>query len=100
MSDSPSSSPASGKYLPLLRQVIPGLSGSGLENRAANAALLDVGAVADLLSCSTRHVYRLSDAGRMPRPVKLGALVRWRRDEVEEWIVQGCPRWQRKGVGP
>ena len=38
----------------------------------ASAKLLDVAAVADLLGCSQRHVYRLSDAGKMPAPVKLG----------------------------
>ncbi|HEY2841804.1 MAG TPA: helix-turn-helix domain-containing protein [Pirellulales bacterium] len=54
-------------------------------------ALLDVGEVSRLLGCSARHVYRLSDAGRMPAPVKLGALVRWNRAAVESWIDQGCP---------
>jgi len=43
------------------------------------AALLDVKAVAALLRCSERHVYRMADAGKMPAPVKLGALVRWPR---------------------
>lgn len=63
------------------------------------AALLDVGAVASLLSCSTRHVYRLVDAGLMPPPVKLGALVRWRRHTVEQWLENGCPAILRKGGG-
>jgi len=53
--------------------------------------MLDVRAVADLLNCSTRHVYRMSDMGRMPRPVKLGALVRWPREQLEGWIAEGCP---------
>jgi excisionase family DNA binding protein len=57
----------------------------------ASARLLDVQAVAEMLGCSERHVYRLSDAGRMPAPVKLGALVRWNRAVVESWIDQGCP---------
>ncbi|MFC1805972.1 helix-turn-helix transcriptional regulator [Planctomycetota bacterium] len=39
--------------------------------------LLDVKTVAKLLSVSQRMVYRLKDAGRMPRPIKLGQLVRW-----------------------
>jgi excisionase family DNA binding protein len=56
----------------------------------APGRLLDAKAVAGLLGCSTRHVYRLSDAGDMPPPVKLGALVRWRRQEIEEWIACGC----------
>ena len=49
------------------------------------AAMLNVGDVADILRCSARTVYRLADAGRMPRPVKLGALVRWNREAVEAW---------------
>jgi excisionase family DNA binding protein len=53
-------------------------------------ALLDVRAVAKLLGCSERHVYRLSDAGRMPAPRRLGALVRWSRQEIEQWIAGGC----------
>ena len=57
---------------------------------AVAAELLDVGAVAALLGCSKRTVYRLSDGGRMPRPLKLGQLVRWRRAEVLAWIVGGC----------
>jgi excisionase family DNA binding protein len=57
---------------------------------AATPALLDVRAVAKLLGCSTRHVYRLSDGGQMPAPLKLGALVRWRRQAIEDWIAAGC----------
>lgn len=55
------------------------------------AELLDVRAVAGLLNVSSRTVYRLADAGRMPRPVKLGQLVRWRRAELAEWLNAGCP---------
>lgn len=58
---------------------------------APPSAMLDVIAVAEMLSVSTRHVRRLADSGAMPRPVKLGALVRWRRDLVERWIADGCP---------
>jgi len=55
------------------------------------AQLLDVQAVAEMLGCSTRHVYRLSDAGKMPAPVKLGSLVRWSAGAIREWVDQGCP---------
>lgn len=54
-------------------------------------ALLDVRAVAQLCCCSTRTVYRLADAGRLPKPVKLNALVRWRRAEIDDWLAAGCP---------
>jgi excisionase family DNA binding protein len=55
------------------------------------AELLDVRAVAAVLQCSPRHVYRLADAGKMPAPIRLGALVRWRRTELTDWIAAGCP---------
>ena len=58
-----------------------------------HAELLAVKAVASLLGgCSTRHVYRLADAGRMPQPIRLGSLVRWRRAELMSWIDAGCPQ--------
>jgi len=57
----------------------------------ASAKLLDVQAVAEMLGCSQRHVYRLSDAGKMPAPVKLGSLVRWSTAAIRAWIDQGCP---------
>lgn len=65
----------------------------------SNAALLDVNEVASLLSCSARHVYRLADAGRMPQPVKLGQLVRWRRAALSDWLDAGCPAMRRAGGG-
>ena len=61
-----------------------------------SATLLTVRQVAALLGCSARHVYRLSDRGAMPRPVKLGNLVRWNRRTgdpatgIEDWIDSGC----------
>jgi excisionase family DNA binding protein len=55
------------------------------------AELLDVRTVARLLGVSVRTVYRLADAGRMPAPVRLGALVRWPRRAMLDWISNGCP---------
>jgi excisionase family DNA binding protein len=56
-----------------------------------SAKLLDVQGVADLLGCSARHVYRLSDAGKMPTPVRLGSLVRWSKAAITAWVADGCP---------
>lgn len=64
---------------------------AGRDSAPGGPALLDVQRIARLLACSPRHVYRLTDAGKMPRPVKLGALVRWNRAVVEAWIAEGCP---------
>ena len=64
----------------------------------SSAKLFDVQVVAELLGCSPRHVHRLSDAGRMPRPVKIGSLCRWSKSSIESWVRAGCPRCdQRKG---
>jgi excisionase family DNA binding protein len=58
----------------------------------------DVQTVAAMLACSSRHVYRLADADRMPRPPRLGTLVRWDLDAIDQWIRAGCPS-NRKGAG-
>ena len=55
------------------------------------ATLFDVEQVATILNCSPRHVYRLADAGAMPKPRRLGVLVRWSRLEIEAWVKAGCP---------
>jgi len=73
-------------------------TGGGERTPRESSAMLDVQGVADLLRCSTRHVYRLADAGKMPRAMKLGALVRWSRESVLTWIKDGCPSC-RRGTG-
>ena len=51
------------------------------------AALKDVAEVAALLGCSTRHVWRMADAGHFPRPVSVGVkLKRWPLCAVLKWI--------------
>lgn len=54
-------------------------------------ALLSVGGLAALLDISQRTVYRLDSSGRIPKPLKLGASLRWRRKEVVAWIAAGMP---------
>ena len=62
---------------------------------AEHTAMLTVHEVARLLNCSARTIYRLTDSGRMPRPVRLGGLVRWPKAVITQWISDGCP--ERKG---
>ena len=63
----------------------------GPQAEADRLGMLTVHDVARMLNCSARTVYRLTDSGRIPRPVKLGAMVRWPREVVEAWIGEGCP---------
>jgi len=63
-------------------------------------ALLSVRALAHMLDVSTRGVWRLLDAGRMPQPLKIGRSVRWRREAIQEWIDAGCPSCRPAPSGP
>ena len=77
--------------------------GAGQASGHVQPALLDVLMVAALLGVSRSFVRKLHDSGQIPRPVRLGRVVRWRHDEVLAWIDAGCPsrdRWEtRRGLG-
>jgi excisionase family DNA binding protein len=63
-------------------------------------AMLSIEDIAtNYLGCSKRHVYRMADAGRMPRPIKLGSLARWPRAVIEQWIADGCPNVRNASKG-
>jgi excisionase family DNA binding protein len=74
-----------------------GRTAGGIGQARELPAMLSVDDVGALLACSARHVYRLADMGRMPGPVKLGALVRWSRTAILDWIAQGCPNCRNGG---
>ena len=72
------------------KQEIPMMDNS--QDSASIDRVLDVNAIAEILGCSPSHVYRLADAGRMPRPVHIGRLVRWQQFKIKQWIDDGCPK--------
>jgi len=47
--------------------------------------------LAEMLSVSPRTINRMLSSGRLIPPIRLGGSVRWRLDEVERWIAEGCP---------
>lgn len=53
--------------------------------------LMRVGEVAEKLRVSVRTVWRLHSSGRIPKPLRLGNNVRWRSNEIADWISSGCP---------
>jgi predicted DNA-binding transcriptional regulator AlpA len=80
-----------------LRLHAPDSGTSLVPDALAAVVLLDAKALARMLSCSVRHLRRLDALGDLPAPLRLGKLVRWRADEVRDWIAAGCPdraRWQ------
>lgn len=58
---------------------------------AGDVRLIAADELARMLDVSTRTVWRLLSTGRMVQPVRIGGSVRWRLDEVKEWINNGCP---------
>ena len=68
---------------------------AGQQPPAELGLLLDKKEVAKLLNVSARHVSSLQVTGRMPKPVRMGRVVRWRCDEIKAWVEAGCPHRDR-----
>lgn len=62
-----------------------------------DTALLTAKHVAKLLQISPRTLWRLVSAGGIINPIRLGHSVRWRKDELMQWIAEGCPKQKDKG---
>ena len=58
---------------------------------AGEALLISAEQLAAMMNVSTRTLWRLLSAGKLPEPVRLGGLTRWRLDRVRQWIDEGCP---------
>lgn len=73
-------------------------TGDGDRTPREPSLLVSVEDVAAMCQCSARHIYRLCDGGRMPRPHKIGALCRWDRAAVQQWVRDGCPSCRTGGA--
>lgn len=60
------------------------------DNDEIEPMLLTSEQVAGMLQISKRSLWRLRSAHEIPEPVRLGATVRWRTDEIKNWIASGC----------
>lgn len=47
-----------------------------------------IGQVADMLQVSSLTVRRMWQRGGFVAPVSLGRVIRWRREDVENWLKQ------------
>jgi prophage regulatory protein len=59
-------------------------------------ALIRAAELAEMLSVSVRTLWRLRSGRQIPKPVRLGGAVRWRLDEVRQWIAGGCQGSNRR----
>lgn len=57
--------------------------------------LCDYEEASEIMDCTSRHVRNLASRGLMPRPIKIGGNVRFRRQEILDWIAAGCPAVSR-----
>lgn len=62
------------------------------EHENADAAML-LTSVQAATACGMSRAawYKHLSAGKLPRPVKIGSLSRWRAEELRAWIAAGCP---------
>lgn len=67
-----------------------------MKTKTTDPLLLDAKAAGAILGISTRQVWRLSDRGMLPPPVKLGRkCTRWRYADLVAWCNARCPDTQR-----
>ncbi len=61
------------------------------ENQTTESVLVTSAELAKLLHISTRTLWRMKSSGQLPDPLRLGGAVRWRMEEIQKWIADGCP---------
>jgi excisionase family DNA binding protein len=68
---------------------------NAVRNASWPESLLKPGDVAQRLSISTRTLWRLLSAKKIPEPVRVGGSTRWRAADIENWLERGCPALDR-----
>ncbi len=59
--------------------------------------LIDANVAARICSMHRATWYKAVSSGKAPAGIRIGGMVRWRRDEIESWIIAGCPartKWE------
>jgi predicted DNA-binding transcriptional regulator AlpA len=53
--------------------------------------LLSAGDLAKMLRFGLRTIRSMDAAGRLPAPLRIGGSVRWRAEEIRDWLAAGAP---------
>ena len=56
-----------------------------------NAVLVTAKELAEMLSVSPRHIWRMKSSGKLPRAIEIGNCVRWKLIDISDWLAMGCP---------
>lgn len=62
-----------------------------VERASGPRMALNARELAERLGISERHVWRLHNGGKLPRPVRLGRSVRWLVAEIDDWLKADTP---------
>jgi predicted DNA-binding transcriptional regulator AlpA len=62
-----------------------------LKPKGGNAMLMNDKKTAEELGISRRKLWTMNSMGQLPAPIRLGRSVRWRTDDITEWVRLGCP---------
>ena len=62
----------------------------GDAGRGRESVLITAKNLAQMMQISVRTLWRLMSAGEIVKPVRIDGNTRWRLDEVEQWIADGC----------
>jgi len=63
-----------------------------------NLNLLSAKELATMLAVSVRTVWRLRSAGKLPKPIMIGASCRWKVSDIDGWLSVNCDMNRFKGV--
>jgi len=60
--------------------------------------LLTAEQCAELLNIGKSTFWRYHTSGKVPMPVKIGRSIRWRTEEIHDWVEAGCPSREQWNV--
>ena len=64
-----------------------------METRADPLELLTIVEVADLFKAAVKTIRTWERTGRIPPALRIHGSLRWPRTQLEDWVAEGCPRW-------
>lgn len=66
---------------------------------STESILVTADELGSMLKISTRTLWRMRSAGKLPQPIRVGGSIRWRASDIEAWVTAGCPADTAKRTG-
>jgi predicted DNA-binding transcriptional regulator AlpA len=71
------------------------LPATAFVRKAFTPLAVDAQTAAGMFGVSVRHWRALHQSGLCPLPIRMGHSLRWRIDELRQWLAAGCPTCER-----